>query len=535
MSRNFILVFLFFISWFFIILLFLFYTQVLKHKYYYSKSLHLQKISTVPRRGTIYDRNGNILAGSYENYTGRVCLDCENYKFEEEDKKNLKEILNLSDEEIDKAINSKKAYYILKEKVSEEKLYQLEKLKFKGLILEKKYHRYYPYEELFYHLIGFVDWKNDGISGLEYYFNDLLKGKEGEKLILRDSGRYGYDLGEDIKQMVPGKDIKTTLDLSIQYMASKTLDNLKEKIDYQWGAITILNPQNGEILAHSINPPFNLNDKGKWQDEHLASSAYEPGSIMKPFYADTFLRLNPSIENLKFDCSKGYVEIAGVKINDHHRFYTLSFPETLYQSSNVGCILWSLKIPQKEFLKTLENYGFLEKTGIEVPAESRGRANLKNFNILTQAYLTLGQGISVTSAQVLRAYSALINGGYLVKPHLTVINSGSREWRVKPEFEKLKNILFQTTILGTGKKAYLSFLPIAGKTGTAEIAEGGRYLKGSYIGSFVCWYPLENPRYLILIVIYKPRPLYYGGEVAAPLARNLTFYLFLKGQKDENI
>lgn len=535
MNRNFLLIVLLFFLWFFVILSFLFYTQVLKHKYYYGKSLHLQKIETVPRRGTIYDRNGNILAGSYENYTGRVCLDCQNFKYEDSDKKKLRQILNLSDWEVEKAVSSGKAYYILKEKVAEEKLKQLEELNLKGLILEKKYQRFYPYEELFYHIVGFVDWKNDGISGLEYFFNESLKGKEGEKLILRDCARYGYDLGEDLKQMVPGKDIRTTLDLSIQYMASRTLDNLKERIDYQWGAITILNPQNGEILAHAINPPFDPDKKGRWQDEHLASSPYEPGSILKPFFADTFLRLYSSAENLKFDCSKGYVEIAGVKINDHHRFYTLSFSETLYQSSNVGCILWSVKIPQREFIKTLENYGFLEKTGIEVPAESRGRANLKNFNLLAQAYLTLGQGISVTSAQVLRAYSALINGGYLVRPRFTYINSSSYQTRIKPEFEKLKNILFQTTILGTGKKAYLSFLPIAGKTGTAEIAEGGKYIKGNYIGSFVCWYPLDNPRYLILIVIYKPKPLYYGGDVAAPLARNLTFYLFLKGQKDENI
>lgn len=514
---------------------FLAYLQLFNHKYYYERSLHIQKIKTIPKRGTIYDRNGNILAGSYEVYTGRVCLDCENYEYNEEDKDKLKKALNLKDEEIEVAIKSKKAYYILKEELPEELILKLEKLKLKGLILEKKYKRFYPYEELFYHITGFVDWKEDGISGLEYFFNETLKGKEGEKLILRDSKRYGYDLGEEIKPMVSGKDIKTTLDISLQYIATKTLLNLEKEIDYQWGAITILNPQNGEILAHSINPPFNLKEKGKWQDEHLASSPYEPGSILKPFFADTFLRLNSSYENLIFDCSKGYVEISGIKINDHHKFYLLSFPETLYQSSNVGCILWSLKIPQKEFLKTLENYGFLEKTGIEVPAESRGRANLKNFNSLTQAYLTLGQGISVTSAQILRAYSGLINGGYLVRPRFTFMNLQNKELKIKPEYEKLKNILFQTTIKGTGKKAYISYIPMAGKTGTAEIAERGRYISGNYIGSFVCWYPVENPKYLILVVIYKPRPLYYGGDVAAPLAKNVSFYLFLKGQLNEGV
>jgi len=494
----------------------------------------MEKTKIIPRRGSIYDRNGNILAGSYEDYTGQVAIDTDNFNYEEETFKKIKNILNLQDEIIKEAIESKNGHFVLKNKADLSKIKELEKLKIPGLIIEKGYKRVYPYSELVSHIIGWVDWKNDGISGIEYVFNSVLKGREGEKFILRDSIRYGYDLGEEIKPMVPGKDINTTIDISIQYRAKKTLDLLKQKITYEWGSITVINPKNGEILAHSIDPPFSEEKKGFWQDEHLASSCYEPGSIIKPFFADTALRLNLVSLKSKFDCSKGYVEIANTKINDHHRFGLLNFSETLYFSSNVGCILWSLKIPNKEFFKTIEAYGFLKNTGIEVPSETKGQLNSK-INQLSQAYITLGQGISVTSAQILRAYSALINGGFLVKPHLVFDKTYKEKLPFTPEYDTLKSILFQTIIEGTGKKAYISFIPMGGKTGTAQLAESGRYVKGSYISSFVCWYPVEEPKYLILIVVKKPRPLYYGGDVAAPIAKDISFYLFLKGQENEII
>lgn len=535
MNRNLFLAGIFIALWIFIIIAFLFHIQIIKYKFYYKQSMHIEKVKITPRRGTIFDKNGNIIAGSYKDWTGQVAIDSKNFEFSQENLKKIKEILNLSEIEMEKAINSKDGYYILKEKTPQEEIFKLENLKIEGLIIKKDYKRFYPYGDLLSHIVGWVDWKNDGISGLEYFFNDYLKGEEGEKLILRDSVRYGYDLGEEIKPTIFGKDIKTTLDISVQYIATKTLQNLKEKIDYEWGAITVINPYNGDILAHSINPPFDIEKKGKWQDEHLASSCYEPGSILKPFFADAALRLNLINDYAKYDCSKGYVEIADKKINDHYIFGVLNFRETLYFSSNVGCILWSLKIPSNEFLKTIEDYGFLKKTGVEVPSETKGKLNNRNINQLLKAYITLGQGISVTSAQILRAYSAMINGEFLINPHFTYNKIKKEKIKFKPEFEKLNTILFQTVAEGTGKKAYVSFIPMAGKTGTAQVAEGGKYIKGDYISSFVCWYPVDQPEKLILIVIKKPRPLYYGGDVAAPLAKDISFYLFLKGQGNENI
>lgn len=535
MNRNMLTITIIIFLWFFFLFLFLFDIQIVNHKYYFNKSLHIEKIKTTARRGAIFDRKGRVLAGSYEDYTGRVAIDFKNYTYEQLALEKIRQILKLSEKDLKAGIKSKKAFFILKDKTPVEDLIRLENLKIEGLILEKDYKRVYPYEELLSHIIGWIDWKNDGISGLEYFFNDQLKGRYGEKLVMRDSIRQAYDLGEEILPLIPGKDIKIALDISIQYNTTKALKKLKEKIEYEWGAITVINPNNGEILAHSIYPPFDPLKKGYWQDEHLASSFFEPGSILKPFFADTAIRLGLVKLSDKFDCSKGYVEIDGVKINDHQTFGILNFNETLIFSSNVGCILWSRRIPLKEFVNTIENYGFLKKTGIEIPAETNGRLGSKNINKLTQAYITLGQGISVTSAQILRAYSALINGGFLIKPHFELKNTFKEKLEFEPQFENLKSILYQTIVEGTGRKANISFISMGGKTGTAQLAENGKYVKGAYISSFVCWFPIEKPEYLTLVVIKKPRPLYYGGDVAAPVAREISFYLFLKGKEYENI
>ncbi len=536
MNRNLFFICFFIFLWFFSLFIGFVYYQIIKYDYYYKRSLHLEKIKIPSRRGSIYDRRGNILAGSFLDYSGIVAIDAKNNEYNLEDLKEIKGILKIEDSEILKAINSKNGFYILKNNASVEELKKLEKISLKGLILDKKYKRVSLYEEFLSHLIGWVDFKGDGINGLELYYNEVLKGKDGYNLVLRDSHRVAYDLGEEIEPLILGKDIKTSIDVSIQYEAYKTLKNLREEISYEWGAISIINPQNGEIIAHSIYPPFEKEMASKWQDEHLASSYYEPGSILKPFFAETALRLNLIDLNKKFDCSKGYVEINGIKIEDHKRFEEiLNFDETLYFSSNVGCILWSREIPRKEFLKTLEEYGFFSKTGIDLKPEVYGRFpySFENFNELNQAYVTLGQGISVTSAQILRAYSALINGGYLIVPKFAKSNVKRKKLSFKPSYDELKTILYQTVIKGTGKKAYLPFQSLGGKTGTAQVAEKGRYIEGKYISSFVCWFPLEEPKYLILTVIKKPKPYFYASEVAVPLAKNIVFFLFLRGHSSE--
>ncbi len=537
MNRNLFFICLFVFLWFFSLFIGFVYYQIIKYDYYYKRSLHLEKIKVPSRRGSIYDRRGNILAGSFLDYSGVVAIDAKNNRYKLEDLKEIKRILKLEDGQILKAISSKNGFYILKNNATPEEIRELEKISLKGLILDKKYKRVSPYEEFLSHLVGWVDFKGDGINGLELYYNEILKGKDGYNLILRDSFRVAYDLGEEIEPLILGKDIKTSIDVSIQYEAYKALKNLWEEISFEWGTISIINPQNGEIIAHSLYPPFEKEKISKWQEEHLASSYYEPGSILKPFFAETALRLNLINFNKKFDCSKGYIEINGIRIDDHQRFEILNFDETIYFSSNVGCILWSREIPKQEFLKILEEYGFLSKTGIDLKPEVYGRFpySLENFNELNQAYVTLGQGISVTSAQVLKAYSALVNGGYLIVPNFAKSNVKRKRLSFKPYYEKLKTILYQTVIQGTGEKAYLSFLPLGGKTGTAQVAEKGRYIEGTYISSFVCWFPLEEPKYLVLTVLKKPKPYFYGGDVAAPLAKKMVFFLFLRGHTSEII
>lgn len=536
MNRNSIPIFIFIIFWFFLILINLLKFQLIEYKFYYKKSLHIKKIKIEPKRGTIYDINGNILAASYEEYTGRVALDSKNIKFTEEDVINISKLLEIPENNVRNAVKMKRGFVIIAKDIEASKLKEIEELKIKGLIIEKKYKRFYPYSNLLSHIIGWTSYDGDGISGLEYFYNNKLKGKEGEIFVFMDRKRNSYDLGIETKKAIEGQDLKTSIDLFLQYKLKKILLKLKEKINYEWASITVSNPKNGEIYAHTIDPPFNEELKEIWQDEHLASSPYEPGSILKPFFAECLLRNGFEGTNKLYECQKGYIEVLGKKIRDHHVFKkNLNFNETLIFSSNVGCIIWSLKIPINEFLNTIKSYGFLEKTGVEVPAEAKGRIESKfeTFNKLSQAYVTLGQGISVTTAQIIRAYSALLNGGYLVTPHFNKNFIKKEKMDFKPEYEKLKPIFFQTILNGTGSKAYIQFIPMGGKTGTGQISEGGKYVYGNYMSSFVCFFPIDSPRYLVMVVVKKPKPLFYGGDVAAPVAKDVIFYLFLKDIRDE--
>jgi len=203
----------------------------------------------------------------------------------------------------------------------------------------------------------------------------------------------------------------------------------------------------------------------------------------------------------------------------------------------VGCIKWGQRLTGPAFLECLRLFGFGKRTGLDLRPESPGLLPAaKTVNALSQAYMSIGQGMSVTHAQILQAYAALANGGRRVVPHFIKGSAAPAERILEPAVQTvLRDILFQTVIGGTGRKAQVEGAALAGKTGTAQKADRSGYEKGRYVSSFIGWFPVERPRYLIFVVVDEPHGLYYGSDVAAPVAHDIAFFLHVEGESRASV
>jgi len=512
--------------------------QILQHDEYLARSLHTQKVEEFVRRADILDRNGRLLAGSAAGFSLSVALDARSASFTPADLQAVATCLRLPLDRVRAAAAKRSGYAVITRKAEYEQIQALRALGLKGLLLPRQHQRVYPYEELTEHLLGFVDYKEDGQAGLEQRYDGRLNGRPGSKLVLRDSRRASYDLDQVLEAPEPGVPLETTLDIPLQFVCAQALAGLEAVCRPAWASATVMDPHTGALLAHAIWPPFTPDSRGRVRDEHLASHFFEPGSIIKPLLAEAVLAKGLARPGEVIACGYGSTTVLGRTIRDHAEYGNLTFTETLMFSSNVGCIKWGQRLSDEAFLDRLQRFGLGRRTGIDLSPESSGSLPpLRRVNALTKAYMSIGQGMAVTHAQVLQAYAALANGGDLVTPHwakdFPVVRTPAADPKV---LGTLRDILTQTVTAGTGKKAEVAGVAWAGKTGTAQKAEAGRgYVEGNYVSSFVGWFPVERPEVLIFVVVSEPQGLYYGSDVAAPVARDIAFYLSLEGVPRETV
>ena len=520
--------------------------QLVHHEEYLKRSLHTQHIILDVRRAAILDRNGRILAGSIPAYNLKVAFDARHARFTRADLAAMAGILRIPPADVEEASRRDSSYVALASKITIEQIRQLRALNLKDLILPQEHERVYPYGSLLEHVVGFVDEKGDGQSGLERYYDGLMRGQPGEEIVLRDSLRFSYDLGQEITLPVPGTDLQLALDIPLQYTCERALEGLEEVCRPVWASATVMDPFTGELLAHAIFPSFDPSQRGQTydasghkqiRDEHLASCPFEPGSIIKPILATAVLRAGLTRPSENFWCGHGKISLFGRTIEDHAVFDNLTFTETIMFSSNVGCIKWGQRLTGPAFLECLRLFGFGKRTGLDLRPESPGLLPAaKTVNALSQAYMSIGQGMSVTHAQILQAYAALANGGRRVVPHFIKGSAAPAERILEPAVQTvLRDILFQTVIGGTGRKAQVEGAALAGKTGTAQKADRSGYEKGRYVSSFIGWFPVERPRYLIFVVVDEPHGLYYGSDVAAPVAHDIAFFLHVEGESRASV
>jgi len=554
--RTIILAFLFML-WLTGLVIRLIQLQVFEHPRLKAEVLEqTQNMNTIhPKRGTIYDRTGNILARSlsvqsvfYTPFKG------ESYPLQLEKINKLKKVLNLSQNElqkIKKRIEKKASFIWIKRKIDPEKVEEIKKLSLSGIYFMKENKRFYPQGKLAAHILGRVDIDDIGASGTEYKYNSVLEGKKGKHLIMRDAKKREYRF-EILKEPEAGKDLVLTIDETIQYYAEKELERAIFKTGAEWGTVIISQPSTGEILAMANYPTCDLNNPPPMPltlDRNKAiHHNFEPGSTFKIITASAALEARKVNLNDSFDCSKGSIHIAGKTIRDYERFGVLSFPEVIIHSSNVGTIQIGQCISEKAFFETIKAFGFGKKAGIDLPAEEKGIFRpLNNWTKISSASLSIGYEISVTAIQLLQSINAIANKGVVVTPKIVkkILNSSDEQIKKPIQHRRIiseETALILTSILqkvvqeGTGIAAQIKGYKVAGKTGTAQKFDRsiGTYSSTLHTSSFIGYAPADKPSLSMIVVIDEPKGHYSGGEVAAPVfrevARQVLRYLHIPAQ-----
>ncbi|PYQ45379.1 MAG: penicillin-binding protein [Acidobacteria bacterium] len=402
-----------------------------------------------------------------------------------------------------------------------------------GFLTENR--RYYPQRELAAHVIGYVGLDNTGMSGIEYTFENAIRGRAAKVLIRTDARRRALDHTE--KPSTEGHTVVLTIDESIQHVVERELERSVQETGSIAGVAVVMDPRTGEILALANRPTFNPNKFGaypssRWRNRAVAD-AYEPGSMFKIITAAAGLEEKVVDPDEMIDCGHGFLEVAGIRINDHKVFDQLSFRDVMAKSSDVGVARVAQRLGRDNFNRYLRHFGFGAATGVELPGESGGLLRpLNRWSALSLPTLSFGQEIGVTALQMTAAVAAVANGGYLMKP--TIIRQiEDSEGRIVREArptavrrvldpataDRLTDILRGVVLKGTGHRAAIPGYAVAGKTGTAQkVDPGGKYSMVDHVASFVGFVPASRPALVVLVSLDTPKgPANEGGDVAAPL------------------
>ncbi len=488
-------------------------------------------INLDPRRGAIVDRSGHPLA---------VSVDAESIYAVPQDIEDaagtataLGRALSLDAggrKDLQALLEKTRAFVWVRRKVDPTVAHAVRALQLDGVGFLTENRRYYPQRELAAHVIGYVGTDNTGMSG-----KNAIRGHAATVLIRTDARRRALEHRE--KPSTEGHTVVLTIDESIQHVVERELERSVQETGSIAGVAVVMDPRTGEILALANRPTFNPNKFGtypssRWRNRAVAD-AYEPGSMFKIITAAAGLEEKVVDPDEMIDCGHGFLEVAGIRINDHKIFDQLSFRDVMARSSDVGVARVAQRLGRDNFNRYLRHFGFGAATGVELPGESGGLLRpLNRWSALSLPTLSFGQEIGVTALQMTAAVAAVANGGYLMKP--TIIRQiEDSEGRVVREArptavrrvidpataDRLTDILRGVVLRGTGHRAAIPGYAVAGKTGTAQKVEpGGKYSMVDHVASFVGFVPASRPALVVLVSLDTPKgPANEGGDVAAPL------------------
>ncbi|MGF2615554.1 stage V sporulation protein D [Rossellomorea aquimaris] len=498
-----------------------------------------------PERGKILDKNGVELATNQSAPT--VFVVPRQITDPAKTSEKLAAALNLPLEEIYQYVTKSASMVRINEarKISYEKAKEIRDLNLKGVYIAEDSKRYYPFGSYLSHVLGFAGVDNQGLMGLELFYDKELSGDGGSVKFFSDAkGKRMPDMADDYEAPVDGLDLKLTIDTKVQTIIERELD-IAEAAYNPDGIIAIaMNPNNGEILAMSSRPTFDpANFRNVPQEIYNRNlpiwSTYEPGSTFK------IITLAAALEENKVDLTKekfhdpGHVEVAGSTLHCWKRggHGTQTFLEVVQNSCNPGFVELGERLGKDTLFKYIKDFGFGQKTGIDLQGEGKGLLfNLDRVGPVEQATTAFGQGVAVTPIQQVAAVSAAINGGTLYQPYVAkelvdpktgevvMRNSPQAKKQVisKETSEEIRFALESVVAQGTGKGAFVDGYRVGGKTGTAQKVKDGRYMENNHIVSFLGFAPADKPEIVVYLAVDNPKgTVQFGGVVAAPIVGNI--------------
>ena len=487
-------------------------------------------------RGTIQDREGNILALSVP--VSSYYIDSEYW-----DPYSAKELNGIFPASVINKISKENEgrFIWVARKVSPNTTEKLADKDLKGLYELKEKLRFYPNNSLMAQTLGFCDIDDKGQAGIELAWNTTLYEPAGYRLSTKKNlGRLEKRL--HIKKGIPT--VVLTLDAKIQFIIEKALNESIADNKAKWGAAVCMDPNNGEVLAMASWPTFNPNERNGLLNtgatiNNVVSRTYEPGSTLKPVIMGIAIEKGYVRANEVFKCP-AVLKVADGSISEAYKgssFGNLTPAEIISKSSNVGMAQIGIRVKPAEMYQSLIDWGFGSVPGIELNGIEKGLVSPSSqWKGVVPANIAIGQGFAVTPLQLVTALSAIVNGGHLLKPYL-VKSASDSDGNVIYHGEKmvlrdvmspatsawLRGVMLETTASGTGKLANSKLLKIGTKTGTAQVAEKGKYVPNKYVASIAGFWPSDNPQYVVLIVIGEPtKGKYYGGEIAAPQLKRVA-------------
>lgn len=508
-----------------------------------SQHQYWRKVPLKSTRGIIQDVKGNALVISET----RPIFAVDPGRITSEDLNELSQILSYDVlSKIYASLNTKTRFLWINRKPSDRDAEKLSALhnRSRAVIQIDEPYRKYTNQGLMSHVLGFCDMDNKGQAGIEQAWDTTLYNPPGQKIVVRRSGTQAASMLETEQERRTVTPIVTlTLDSRIQYVVEKHLFKTAKDNGAKWAAALCMNPMTGEILASASYPTYDPQNRKSLTLDSLSngviSRGYEPGSTFKPIYLAIALDRGIVRKDEIFFCP-AKLKVADGFIRESDARIALGSVDTaqlIVKSSNVGMAQIGIRANNVKTYESLSALGFGHETDIELPGVSRGILPYpENWRGITPANIAIGQGLAVTPLQLVTAMAAVVNGGKLMSPYIVkeAVNSlGELVYKGEPKVMRevitpetaawIRKAMRRVITEGTGKKAATHLTNVAGKTGTAQVAGKGGYAPGKYVGSFIGFWPYEDPKYLMLIAIGEPTSgRYYGGEVAAPVFKAIV-------------
>lgn len=497
------------------------------------------------KRGDIVDRNGVRLA--YDISSPTVMAVPAQVSDPERTARLLAEKLNMNAEEVLKLVTKRSLIVKISpggRKITTEKAREIRDLRLPGIYVAEDNKRYYPYGNLAAHILGFTGIDSQGLTGVELKYDDYLRGIAGGVSFLADArGRQMPGSSDVYREPREGLHLMLTIDKQIQSILERELDQAMLRHQPKSAIGIVMDPNTGEILAMASRPAYEPANYKAYPSEIYNRNlpiwmTYEPGSTFK------IITLAAALEEGKVDLhrdhyfDKGYIEVGGARLRCWKKggHGSQTFLQVVENSCNPGFVVLGQRLGADKLFEYIRNFGFGQKTGIDLAGEENGilfkPSQVGPVELATTAF---GQGVSVTPIQQIAAVSAAVNGGKLLTPYIAKAwlhpVTGEVLQTVEPRLvrqviseetsQKVREALESVVANGTGRNAYIDGYRVGGKTGTAQKAEGGRYLADEHIVSFIGFAPADDPRVVIYVAVDDPQGVQFGGLVAAPIVRGI--------------